>query len=169
MEWVHRWFESVYFEKCGTKSAPLVVWDRFKKKRYHFPIDYSCHYNPLKCFISSHIHPNDSFRLSFDWVFGIFFGSFEMIKQMIKLGQFFLTWVWPDIDLNSIQFITANESPDSAQAVHLQANSNKFNSSSIRKDSHPKYICLPFGAILIWLTDMDGVWIYQKHNKWNTG
>ena len=92
-----------------------------------------------------------------------------MIKQMIKLGQFFLTWVWPDIDLNSIQFITANESPDSAQAVHLQANSNKFNSSSIRKDSHPKYICLPFGAILIWLTDMDGVWIYQKHNKWNTG
>ena len=137
MEWVHRWFESVYFEKCGTKSAPLVVWDRFKKKRYHFPIDYSCHYNPLKCFISSHIHPNDSFRLSFDWVFGIFFGSFEMIK----LGQFYLTRVWPDIDLNSVQFITANESPDSAQAVHLQTNSNKFNSSSIRKRFYP-----PIGA-----------------------
>lgn len=39
---------------------------------------------------------------------------------------------WPENDLFLIQFITANESPDSAQAVHLQANSNKFNSSSIR-------------------------------------
>ena len=48
----------VYFY---TKSAPLVVKNRFKKKRYRFPIDYFCHYNPLKWFISSHIHPNDSF------------------------------------------------------------------------------------------------------------
>lgn len=38
-----------------------MVKNRFKKKRYRFPIDYFCHYNPLKWFISSHIHPNDSF------------------------------------------------------------------------------------------------------------
>ena len=71
-----------------------------------------------------------------DWVLTEFLAFFLVHLKWSNLVKFYLTWVWPDIDLNSVQFITANESPDSAQAVHLQANSNKFNSSSIRKDSH---------------------------------
>lgn len=108
----------VYFY---TKSAPLVVKNRFKKKRYRFPIDYFCHYNPLKWFISSHIHPNDSF--SEFWL-----RASDKTSQRWFSNSFDPNWPlnWP-----RVQFITANESPDSAQAVHLQT--NKFNSSSIRK------------------------------------